>query len=278
MDLEDELGDILEKARDGKRWSQVDLAKSTGMSIEDIVRIENYEWIPGEKVVFKIANALNLHGPSLAAIAGGKWAPKEATADPGHFDIICLNVFMGSYPVKCYLLICRETRETAIIDTGANPEVIIKKTCALGVKPKMILLTHTHPDHAGGLDQLDKEFGCPTWVDKIEPRPSGSRDLRIIEEGDSIMLGKLKIETIPTRGHTPGGISFKVNHSVFSGDAIFAGSMGRANSSWMDLFDSITKNLLTLPENTRLYPGHGPATTVGEEKMHNPFFYNKVFQ
>jgi len=100
MDLEDELGDILEKARDGKRWSQVDLAKSTGMSIEDIVRIENYEWIPGEKVVFKIANALNLHGPSLAAIAGGKWAPKEATADPGHFDIICLNVFMGSYPVK----------------------------------------------------------------------------------------------------------------------------------------------------------------------------------
>ena len=89
--------------------------------------------------------------------------------------------------------------------------VIIKKTYALGVKPKIILLTHTHPDHAGGLAQLDKEFGCPTWVDKIEPRPSGSRDLRIIEAGDSIMLGKLKIKTIPTRGHTPGGISFKVN-------------------------------------------------------------------
>jgi glyoxylase-like metal-dependent hydrolase (beta-lactamase superfamily II) len=92
------------------------------------------------------------------------------------------------------------------------------------------------------------------------------------------MLGKLKIDTIPTRGHTLGGISFKVNHSVFSGDAIFAGSMGRANSSWVGLFDSITKNLLTLPENTRLYPGHGPATTVGEEKMHNPFFCDKVFQ
>ena len=81
MYLEDELGDILEKARDGKRWSQVDLAKSTGISIEDIVRIENYEWIPEEKVIFKIANALNLHGPSLAAIAGGKWTPKETTVD-----------------------------------------------------------------------------------------------------------------------------------------------------------------------------------------------------
>ena len=272
MELEDELGDILQKARDGKKWSQGDLAKSTGIALKDIVRIENYEWIPDEKVVFKLASALNLHGPSLAVIAAGKWTPKKETPDPGHFDIVCLDVFMGTYPVKCYLLICQETRATAIIDTGANPEEIIKTTRELGVKPEKILLTHTHPDHAGGLGKLDRVFECPTWVDKVEPRPSGSRDLRLIEEGDSIMLGKLKIETIPTRGHTSGGISFKVNHSVISGDAIFAGSMGRANSSWEDLFDSITQNLLTLPDNTRLYPGHGPATTVGEEKMHNPFF------
>jgi hydroxyacylglutathione hydrolase len=84
----------------------------------------------------------------------------------------------------------------------------------------------------------------------------------LIEEGDLITLGKIKIETIPTRGHTVGGISFKVGQLVFSGDAIFAGSMGRANSSWKDLFNGVSQNLLTLPSNTRLYPGHSPSTTV----------------
>ena len=158
----------------------------------------------------------------------------------------------------------------------ANPEAIIKKTRELRVKPEKILLTHAHPDHAGGLGRLDKEFGCPTWVDKLEPSPFGSHDLRIIEEGDSIALGRLNIETIPTRGHTTGGVSYKINQSVISGDAIFAGSMGRANASWPDLFNAVTQNLLTLPENTRLYPGHGPSTTVGEEKKHNPFFCGKV--
>ena len=277
-ELEDELGDILGKARDGKGWTQADLAKSAGMSVGDIARIENYEWVPEEKVVFKIANALDLHGPSLLAIAEEKWVPEKEIPDPGPFDIICLNVFMGLYPVKCYFLVCRETRATAVIDTGANPEAIIKKARDLGVKPEKILLTHTHPDHAGGLGKLDSAFGCPTWVDKIEPRPSGSHDLRIIEEGDSIILGKLNIKTLSTRGHTPGGVSYKINESVFSGDAIFAGSMGRANASWSGLFNSVAGNLLTLPDNTRLYPGHGPATTVGEEKQHNPFFYGKVFQ
>ncbi|KMP11158.1 hydrolase [Candidatus Nitromaritima sp. SCGC AAA799-A02] len=276
MALEDELGDIIQKARDGKSWSQGDLAKAAGLSAGDIGRIECYDWIPEEAKILKLARLLDLDGPALVAIADGQWEPEKEVPDPGPFDIICLDVFMGLYPVKCYLVVCRETRATAVVDTGGNPEAVIKKVCELGVRPEMILLTHAHADHAGGLSQLDRAFQCPAWIDKKEPRPSGSRDLRIVGEGDSIALGKLKIEALATRGHTPGGISYRINRSVLSGDAIFAGSMGRANSSWSELFHSITRNLLTLPEDTRLYPGHGPSTTVGEEKKHNPFFCGKV--
>jgi len=274
--LEDELGDILQKARDGKSWSQNDLARSIGISPDAIRRMESYEYIPDDTVLLKIADALDLHGPSLVVIAKEAWVPNTISPDPGPFDLVCLNVFMGMYPVTCYLLICRDTRETAIIDTGANPEEIIAKARELNVRPSKILLTHSHPDHAGGLGVLDREYDCPTWIDKKEPRPAGSRDLRTVGDGETLPLGNLEIKILATPGHTPGGVSYQVGESIFSGDCIFAGSMGRANASWPGLFQSITTRLLTFPDHYRLFPGHGPATTVGEEKRHNPFFYGKV--
>ncbi|MEE2986835.1 MAG: MBL fold metallo-hydrolase [Nitrospinota bacterium] len=274
--LEDELGDIIQKARDGKSWGQTELARRVGLSTADIRRIEHYEWTPDDTAILRIAQVLDLHGPSLLAIARERWVPAPVIADPAPFDLVCLDVFMGLYPVKCYLLICRETRETAVLDTGANPEAIIKKAKELGVIPCMILLTHAHPDHAGGLSLLDRQFNCPTFIDKKEPRPSGSRDLHFVEDGQDLELGKLKIRVMTTPGHTPGGVSYVIGRSVVSGDAIFAGSMGRANASWLGLFNSITCKLLTLPDDFRLHPGHGPATTVGEEKQNNPFFFGKV--
>lgn len=275
-ELEDELGDILQKARDGKAWSQNDLARATGISLAEIARIENYQFTPPDAAIQKLADALDLHGPSLVAIAKGDWIPAQKTCTDPDFELICLRVLMGLYPVKCYLLICKKTRETAVIDTGANPEAIIKKAGELGVQPTKILLTHAHPDHAGGLKHLDRQFNCPTWICPNEPRPSGSRDFRLVKDEDRIELGKIRIRAISTPGHTSGGVSYHINKAVVSGDAIFAGSMGRANSSWSDLYHSITNKLLTLPDDTTLYPGHGPSTTVGEERSHNPFFCGKV--
>lgn len=276
--LEDELGDILGKARDGKSWSQGDLARATGIPLGDIGRIENYDLIPTDAAILKIAESLDLHGPSLVAIAKEEWAPRKIEEESDGFKLVCLEVLMGSYPVKCYLLICRETGATAVVDTGANPQAIIEKSRQLGVRPSVILLTHAHPDHAGGLGVLDREFSCPTWIDEKEPRPVGSRDLRWVQEGQSLALGKQTVAVMATPGHTPGGVSYKIGGAVLSGDAIFAGSMGRANASWSGLFHSVTTQLLALPDEFRLYPGHGPATTVGEEKRHNPFFFGKVPQ
>ena len=273
--LEDELGDILQKARDGKSWSPKDLASATGISGDEIRRMERYELIPEDAAVKRLAEALGLHAPSLLAIARGAWKPHPAVTDPA-FDLICLNVFMGSYPVKCYLLRCGSTGATAVVDTGGNPSAVISEARKIEAEPAMILLTHCHPDHAGGQDVLDREFKCPTYVDEKEQKPPGRRDLRFVADGQVIELGRLSVHVIETPGHTAGGITYRVNNTLLSGDAIFAGSMGRANSSWDDLYNSIATKLFAFPPETVIHPGHGPATTVGEEKLNNPFFAGKL--
>ena len=269
--LEDELGDILQKARDGKSWTPYELALAVGLKLDEVRRIERYEWIPPEETITRLAEVLDLDGPALSAIAHNTWHPKEPAGDPG-FDLVCLNVFMGAYPVKCYLLRCKQTNETAIVDTGANPEAIIEKAREMKVRPSKIFLTHAHPDHAWGLDLLVKEFQCPTWIDAQEPRPDGTDDFQFVKGDETIALGNLNVRVIATPGHTPGGVSYRINRTILSGDTIFAGSMGRANSSWPDLYRSITQTLFSFSDDTALHPGHGPATTVGEEKQHNPFF------
>lgn len=273
--LEDELGDILQKARDGKTWSPDDLAKAADVSPDEIHRMESYELIPPDEVIHRLARVLDLDGPALSAIAHEAWHPEKPAADDPDFDWTCLNVFMGTYPVKCYLLRCRATNETAVVDTGANPEAIIQKARELGVTPSKIFLTHAHPDHAWGLDMLVKEFQCPTWIDAREPKPAGLGEVHWVRDGETIALGRLQVQAVATPGHTPGGVSYKVKQAIFSGDTIFAGSMGRANASWTDLYRSITRTLFAFPDETALHPGHGPATTVGEEKRHNPFFCGK---
>lgn len=274
--LEDEFGDILQKARDGKSWSQKDLSRATGIPVQGIDRMESYEMIPSDLVIQKLADALNLHCPSLVNIAKDTWQPRPQKLNDLDVDIFCLEVLMGLYPVKCYLLRCKSSGAGLIIDTGGDPNAVIRKARECGIAPQKILLTHAHPDHAGGLDQLVREFNCPVYIDKKEPKPGGGRDWRFVEGGESLDLGSQRIKVLSTPGHTRGGVTYQVNGNVISGDIIFAGSMGRANSSWDKLFNSVTRKILCLPDETVILPGHGPATTVGEEKKHNPFFCGKV--
>jgi len=141
---------------------------------------------------------------------------------------------------------------------------------------KMILLTHAHSDHVADLPRLREETGAQVFAPAREPVPGAER----IEEGKRFRLGKIDIDTRLTWGHSPGGITYVVHGLArpvaIVGDSLFAGSMGGGNVSYDDALRNNLEKILALPDETVICPGHGPITSVGEEKKHNPFFAGRV--
>ena len=125
---------------------------------------------------------------------------------------------------------------------------------------------------ADKLLRIAEENWTPTYIHQHEPKPKSATPLQLVEHGDEIQVGALQVLVLDTPGHTPGGCAFYTRNTVIVGDAIFAGSVGNASVSYEGLLSSVRQNVLTLPDQTYLFPGHGPATTVAEEKAHNPFF------
>lgn len=271
--LEDEFGDIIGKARRGQNMSQSQIANAVGITETEIANMEKYTLKPTEAQVHKIADTLNLDSKKLLAIATEQWEPKpiKQINDP-KFDVITVSAPVGGWPVNAYLLICKDTKDAAIIDTAANPDLILQQIDTQNVNPTAILLTHSHRDHTDGLTQLQDATDCQTYIHKNEPKPRSTNPLQELTHSDEVEVGKLKVTVLDTPGHTPGGCSFFTHTAAFVGDAIFAGSVGGPNISYQDEINSVRDNLLSLPDEVRLYPGHGPPTTVGEEKLHNPFF------
>lgn len=271
--LEDEFGDIIAKAWRGLGLTVSQVATETGITTKNISRMENYTRKPSRDEVDQIATTLQLDSDKLNAIATESWSPNTIAAryDPA-LEVVTVTAKVGGYPVHAYLLICTETREAAIIDTAANPKAIMERISEINMDPKLILLTHAHGDHANGLMDLEDAFDCPTWIHANEPKPRSKNDLRLLKHGDVVSVGNLKVTTLNTPGHTLGGCSFYVRSTVIVGDALFAGSVGNASISYEKLLSNVQENLLSLPNQTVLFPGHGPATTVEEEKNHNPFF------
>ncbi len=197
---------------------------------------------------------------------------------------------VGPLMTNCYIAWDEGTREGVIIDPGEDADVILAKVKALGIEIKLILATHCHFDHIGAMAPLkraiDAEFlahegdlffvedgkaSARKWGFDIEQPPLPDR---YIEDGDKIAVGNFTLEVLHTPGHSPGGVSFLHEKMVFAGDCLFQGSIGRTDfrmGSLEELTESIRKRLYTLPDNTIVYTGHGPITTIGEEKMHNPF-------
>jgi glyoxylase-like metal-dependent hydrolase (beta-lactamase superfamily II) len=202
-------------------------------------------------------------------------------------DAITVKTFvLGELSNNCYLVFDKETKEGFIVDAPYGLEKVYAFIRKERIKINFIILTHAHFDHIAGLSSINVPFyihpgdlallkdsslngsyffGTAIAVDK-EPI--------VLEENSSLCLGSYQIEIIPTPGHTPGSISILLRNLLFSGDTIFLDSIGRTDvplASHDLLLKSIKENILTLSEETIIYPGHGPSTSVGQEKRQNPF-------
>jgi hydroxyacylglutathione hydrolase len=203
-------------------------------------------------------------------------------------------VAKGLVETNCYIAACPETKEAAVIDPGAfspkEVQTILDIIWQHGLSVKYIINTHGHIDHIAGNQALLKETGAKLCIhaddadmltsvrlngselfgmDLVSPPPD-----RLLSDGDVIMLGRLEMKVLHTPGHTPGGISLLIDGTLFSGDTLFAGSVGRTDlpgGSETEIIRSIKSKLLILPDETKVRPGHGPRTTIGAEREENPF-------
>ena len=276
MPLEDEFSDIIKKARTGQGLSVGEMTRMTRLSSEDITALERGARPPDREEVRALAEALGLRPGPLEQIAIEKWEP--AIAAPVSW-IETVRGSIGGYGVQGYVV--HDGGEAVLIDTAYNAPAMIDVLSARRLRLIGICLTHGHADHADGIDQILKFREAPVYlgtddVDLLSWRPPCAQ-LRAPEHGQTITVGRLRVQCLVTPGHTPGGICYRVDTEsqrvCFVGDTLFAGSIGRSNPStlYQTHLHSVRTHVLGLPPEYRLLPGHGPATTVREELDHNPF-------
>lgn len=265
--LEDNFNDVIGKAQRGLKLSDDQLAQKAGVSVADVGRVKDGQF--DEKIVRKLASALNLGTNALAALGKKSWYPQEAGLTPG------LAMFTTQYSditVNSFLAWDSKTKAAVFFDTGADASGMMKVVSDNGLKAELILLTHTHPDHIADLAKLKSATGAKAYVGELEAIEGAES----FAAGKKFTVGNLLIETRQTSGHSRGGITYVISGLSMPvavvGDSIFASSMGGGMVSYEDALRNNQDKILTLPENTILCPGHGPLTTVGEEKAHNPFF------
>lgn len=271
MPLEDDFTDILSKAQRGRALDDVELANRAGISIEEWRSLKSGNL--DESALAKAAAALGLNFPALRAIARGEYVPAPVP------DIEGLRAFTTSHhgmSVNSYLVWDPASLEAAFFDTGADAHPMLEAARTLGLAVKNIFLTHTHSDHIHALSPLREKTGAGVFVGEREPLDGAAS----FAPGTRFRIGGLDIRTLPTFGHSPGGTTYFIQGLArpvaIAGDAMFAGSMGGGMFSYRDALDTNRKNILALPEETILCPGHGPLTTVGEQKSTNPFFIKGV--
>ena len=186
------------------------------------------------------------------------------------------RLVVGLYASNCYIIGSESTKDGIIVDPGDDAEEILKTVKALGFEIKLIVITHGHVDHVGALNKVREATGAETAIHSDDSGGSFEQPakLRLLKGGDTIDLGDLHFLVLHTPGHSPGGICLLGHGVAFTGDTLFNFGIGRydlSGGNYSQLMNSIHTKLMVLPDNTVVYPGHGPETTIGTERRANPF-------
>jgi hydroxyacylglutathione hydrolase len=265
--LEDLFEDIVGKAQRGLQLSDQELARRAHLSSEELRSLKTGSGNPAG--VSGLAAALGLGSKALAESYSKSWYPSDVPDVEGAKQF---NTPLLDMTVNSYLIWVPETKEAAIFDTGSDASELLAFVDSAGLTVKYLFLTHTHSDHVADLGAIVKRTHAEIFAPDLERLP----DTKAVREGDQFRLRKLRIEARLTNGHSPGGTSYVVhglqNTVAVVGDSLFAGSMGGAPNDYQKALRNNLEKLLSLPGNTLICPGHGPLTTVANEREHNPFF------
>lgn len=273
MNLEDHLGDIIRKARGMSDVSTAAAARAAGLTEAELAALEDAGTFSQRPNFAALANAIGLNAAKLETIANG-WLPsKKDLSAWQHFRTF--TSAGDGMTVNCYLVWDAATREAALFDTGFDGKTSLDTLAAERLQLRHIFITHSHYDHVHALGNIRAARPDASLHTSSKNAPAKQRN----QPGEVVSLGGLRIAHRETPGHAEDGVTYVItgwpNHApevAIVGDAIFAASMGRGNDSWVLARQKVREQILTLPPETLLCPGHGPLTTVVEEQGNNPFF------
>jgi hydroxyacylglutathione hydrolase len=273
MNLEDHLGDIVRKGRLMSNVSAETAAQAAGLSTGELAALEESGIVAKPIDMLSLGKAVGLDGRKLEGIARG-WLPEEK--DLGIWrELRIITTSDDSMAVNSYLVWDEVSREAVLFDTGWTAKAAIKTIEENHLQLRHLFITHSHIDHIAALSALREHFPRVRLHMSGKHAPVEQRN----RTNDFIHLGSLRISNRPTPGHAEDGTTYIIGswpedapHVAIVGDAIFAGSIGRGNDSWDLARQGVRDQIFTLPPETLICPGHGPLTSVAEEKAHNPFF------
>lgn len=264
--LEDNFDDVLGKAMRGLGLTAEEAAPRAGLTPDAVTSLLSGKF--EESGACALATALGLSSTALVRLGHDEYRPRVDCPQ----SIIATTTRYQSMLVNAYILWDMDTREAAIFDTGADATPLLEAVRSLQLDVVSVFLTHSHSDHIAALDVLRRELDVETWSSEFEP----VRSTQTFRPGDVFNAGKHFIRTRLTPGHSPGGATFIVEgpavQAAVVGDALFAGSIGGVQQGYPEALETIKREILSLPDETILLPGHGPLTTVAQEKANNPFF------